>query len=57
VSKQNIQNFSDFSTPVVHLELQIFPRIFKKAQMGYSGAWAKVVIKKPDVKNFVALSL
>jgi hypothetical protein len=32
------------TTPVVHLELRIFPRIKKKlkmALMGYSGAWEK----------------
>jgi hypothetical protein len=37
------------TTPVVHLELQIFPRFFKifeMAQMGYSGAWEKLQHEK-----------
>jgi hypothetical protein len=49
------------TTPVVHLELQISQRILEKfetALMVYSGAWGKLIHeKKPEVKNFVTLSL
>jgi hypothetical protein len=37
------------TTLVVHLELRIFPQIFKKVQMalmGYSGAWEKLIHEK-----------
>ncbi len=38
------------TTPVVHLELRIFPRIFKilfeMALMGYSGTWEKLKHEK-----------
>jgi hypothetical protein len=61
-------NFSDFfhlppvsTTPVVNLELQISPGIFKKIRNGPNGvlrglgetdSW-----KKPEVENLVALSI
>jgi hypothetical protein len=65
-----INNFllEDFSqlqpvstTPVIHLEPRISPRIFEKFEMAvmvYSGAWGKLIhAKKPEVKNLVTLSL
>jgi hypothetical protein len=51
------------TTPVVHLELRISPRIFEKIRNGpngtvYSGAWGKLIHeKKPEAKNLVTLSL
>jgi hypothetical protein len=48
-------------TPVVHLELRIFPRIFEKILTGPKGilrGLGKLIHeKKPEVENFVALSL
>jgi hypothetical protein len=49
------------TTPVVHLELPISPRIIEKILSGlleYFGAWGKLIHeKKPEVENLVALSL
>ncbi len=49
------------TTPVVHLELRISPRIFEKfetALMVYSGAWGKLIHeKKLEVENLGTLSL
>ncbi len=44
--------------PVVHLHLRISPRILKKFEMLFSGAWGKMIHeKKPESKNLVTLSL
>ncbi len=49
------------TTPVVHLELLISPRIFEKIRNGpisiISGLGETDQYKKPEVKNLVALSL
>jgi hypothetical protein len=49
------------TTPVVHVELQISPRIFEKIRNGPSGIIRGLgetdPCRKPDVKNLVALSL
>jgi hypothetical protein len=49
------------TTPVVHLELQISPRIFEKIQNGpnsiFRGLGETDPSRKPEVKNLVALSL
>jgi hypothetical protein len=49
------------TTPVVHLELRIFPRIFEKIQNGPNeilrGLGGNSCMKKPKVENLVALSL
>jgi hypothetical protein len=34
-----------------------FSEKFETAQMGYSGAWEKLIHEKPEVKNLAALSL
>jgi hypothetical protein len=46
-------------TLVVHLELRISPQIFEKIQNGPTGvgAWGKLIHKKPEVENLVALFL
>jgi hypothetical protein len=47
-------------TPVVHLVLRISPRIFEKIEMaliGYPRARGKLIHKKTEVENLVALSL
>ncbi len=71
MSKQNIENFYDwriftFATgvndtgAVVHLEQRISPQNFRKKSkmvlMGYSGAWEKLINKKHEVENLMALS-
>jgi hypothetical protein len=46
--------------PVVHLELGISQEFSKKIEMTlmvYSGAWGKLIHKKPEVENLVELSL
>jgi len=46
--------------PVVHLDLQISPRIFEKFEMTLmllSETWVKMILKKPEAKNLVTLSL
>jgi hypothetical protein len=49
------------TTPVVHLELRISPRILEKfetALMVYSRTWGKLIHeKKPEVENLVTLPL
>ncbi len=49
------------TTPVVHLELRISPRIFEKIRNGPSsiitGLGETDPCRKPEVKNLVALSL
>jgi hypothetical protein len=44
------------TTPVVHLELPLYPRIKKNSKQP-SEAWGTDSWKKFEVKNFVALSL
>jgi hypothetical protein len=34
-----------------------FPKNLKLALVGHSGAWGKLIHKKPEVKNLLALSL
>jgi hypothetical protein len=52
------------TTPVLHLELQISPRMFEKIRSDHigifslSGAWRKLIHEKNlKVENLVALSL
>ncbi len=70
VYKRNNKKISDYRffhlppvslTPVVHLELEISPRIFEKIRNGPNGIiWGlgeTDPCRKPQVKNLVALSL
>ncbi len=47
--------------PVVHLDLQISPRIFEKIWNGHNGilwGWGEIDSwKKPEAKNLVTMSL
>jgi hypothetical protein len=47
------------TTPLVNLELRIreFLKKFETALMAFSGAWGRLIHKKPEVENLVALSL
>ncbi len=46
-------------TPVVHIEMRIFPRIFEKIRNGTNGILIGLgeTDKKSDFENLVALSL
>jgi hypothetical protein len=60
---ENVFHLSPVSTtPVVHLELRISPRIFEKFESAIpygdiEGLGGNRFMKKPDVENLVSLSL
>jgi hypothetical protein len=49
------------TTPVANLPpvctFELRPKKFETALMEYSGAWGKLIHKKPEVENLMALSL